>query len=354
MLQISPCFSSGQEDHHEVAAAGGFGDVEDLEAVLFGLGAAGGIGPQADHDVDAGVLEVEGMRVALGAVAEDRDGLAVELAEVGVFVVEDVVGFHGRAGYRSGPSSHQLARRRAWQRRGELDPLRHLEAGERLGAVAAQLVRGHLRAAFEHDDRGHRLLPLGVLAADHGGVGHLGVAQQHLLDLGRDDVLAAADDQVVEPVLDVEEAFLIDFAEVAGVQPAVGVGAAGGDGRSLDQDLAVGGDPQVGGEQRPAGGAELAARVGGRQRRHLRAGLGEAVGLDHGRALGDRLFQRLLRDRAAADQDRPRAGEVGAGLEQAGQHRRHQRDDRDPVLLAARRRRGRRRSRRGRPRWSRR
>ena len=140
-----------------------------------------------------------------------------------------------------GAPAHQLARGRARQRRRQLDPLRHLEAGQRLGAVAAQLVRGRRGAALEHDDRGHRLLPLGVLAADHGGVGDLGVAQQHLLDFGRDDVLAAADDHVVDPVLDVEEAFLVDAAEVAGVQPAVGVGAAGGDGRALDEDLAVAG-----------------------------------------------------------------------------------------------------------------
>jgi hypothetical protein len=84
-----------QQDHHQLAAAGGFGDVQHLEPGRFGLGAAGGIGPQADDHVDSGVLEVEGVSVPLGAVAEDRDGLAVELAEVGVLVVEDVVSFHG-------------------------------------------------------------------------------------------------------------------------------------------------------------------------------------------------------------------------------------------------------------------
>ena len=46
-------FLVGQQDHHHVAAAGGFGDVENLEPGLFGLGAAGGIGTQADDDVDA-------------------------------------------------------------------------------------------------------------------------------------------------------------------------------------------------------------------------------------------------------------------------------------------------------------
>ena len=188
------------------------------------------------------------------------------------------------------------------------------------------------RAVLEDDDGGDRLLPLGVVAADDRRVGDLRVAEEHLLDLGRDDVLAAADDHVVDPVLDVEEALLVDPPEVAGVEPAVGVGAAGRDGRALDEDLAVL-DPQVGGQQRPPGRAELALGVGRGQRRHLRAGLGQAVGLDHRRALADRLLERLLGDRPAADQDRPRPREVGAGLEQPGQHRRDERDDRDPVLL---------------------
>ena len=82
--QTSACFSSGSRIITDVAAAGGFGDVEHLEAGLFGLGAAGGVRAQADDDVDPGVLQVERVGVALGAVAEDGDGLAVEQREVGV------------------------------------------------------------------------------------------------------------------------------------------------------------------------------------------------------------------------------------------------------------------------------
>ena len=70
----------------------------------------------------------------------------------------------------------------------------------------------------------------------------------------------------------------------------------------------------------------------GRERRHLRAGLGQAVGLDDRGAAADRLFERLLGDGAAADQDRPRAGEVGVGLEQADQRRGDEREDADPVV----------------------
>ena len=47
-----------------------------------------GVRAQADDDVDAGVLEVQRVGVALGAVAEDGHGLAVEEVEVCVVVVD--------------------------------------------------------------------------------------------------------------------------------------------------------------------------------------------------------------------------------------------------------------------------
>ena len=100
--QTSRWSSSGSEDHHEVAAAGGLDDRQHLEALLARRGDRGGVLAQADDDVDAGVLEVQRVGVALRAVADDGDGLAVEEVEVCVVVVE-----HGRAGY---PSS--AARRR--------------------------------------------------------------------------------------------------------------------------------------------------------------------------------------------------------------------------------------------------
>ena len=42
---------------------------------------------QAYDDVDPGVLEVAGVRVALGAVAQDGHGLALEQVQVRVVVV---------------------------------------------------------------------------------------------------------------------------------------------------------------------------------------------------------------------------------------------------------------------------
>ncbi len=78
----------GGEHHHDVALAGGVGGLEHRQPVLGGLGDAGRLRAQPDDDVDAGVLEVQRVGVALRAVADDRDGLAVELVEVSVVVVE--------------------------------------------------------------------------------------------------------------------------------------------------------------------------------------------------------------------------------------------------------------------------
>src|SRR5918998_1020574 len=78
----------GQQDHHDVPARGGLRDVEHLEAVFAGLAGGRRVGPEAYDDADARVLEVLRVGVALGAVAQDRDGLAVEQGEISVVVVE--------------------------------------------------------------------------------------------------------------------------------------------------------------------------------------------------------------------------------------------------------------------------
>ena len=66
----------GGHDHDDVGPGGGAVGRDDLEAVLLGLGArAAGFG-QADLHGDAAVAQVEGVGVALRAVAEDGDLLA--------------------------------------------------------------------------------------------------------------------------------------------------------------------------------------------------------------------------------------------------------------------------------------
>ena len=60
-----------------------------------------------------------------------------------------------------------------------------------------------------------------VGAADRRGRGDLRVGEQRVLDDRGVDVVAAADDQVLGPAGQVDEAVLVDAGEVAGVEPAV-------------------------------------------------------------------------------------------------------------------------------------
>ena len=70
-----------------------------------------------------------------------------------------------------------------------------------------------------------------------------------------------------------------------------------------------------------------------RQRRHLRGGLGHAVGLDHRRAAPERLLEHLGRHRPAADEHRAQRQQVDPGLQQPRELRRHHRDQGHPVAL---------------------
>ncbi len=76
--------------------------------------------------------------------------------------------------------------------------------------------------------QGHLLAEALVGDAEHGGLVHAGVLVDGGLDLGAVDVLAGAQDHVLGPVLDVDEALVVEAAEVAGAQPAVDVDDLGG------------------------------------------------------------------------------------------------------------------------------
>ena len=73
-----------------------------------------------------------------------------------------------------------------------------------------------------HDERDDHLAAVVVGDAEHGDVGDLRVRVEHVLDfLGR-DVLALADDDVLDAAGDDDRAVLVEARHVAGVQPAVG------------------------------------------------------------------------------------------------------------------------------------
>jgi hypothetical protein len=81
-----------EQDHHDVALARRVGDRGHAKAVALRLFDRGGVLAEADHYVDAGVLQVQRMGVALRAIAEDGHGLSVELREIGVIVVDHEAG----------------------------------------------------------------------------------------------------------------------------------------------------------------------------------------------------------------------------------------------------------------------
>ena len=58
--------------------------------------------------------------------------------------------------------------------------------------------------------------------ADHRALGDAGHLVDAALDLGRVDVVAAADDQVLAAADDRDVAAVVDLADVAGLEPAVG------------------------------------------------------------------------------------------------------------------------------------
>ena len=78
----------GREHHHHVGPFGGLGDFHDLELLAFRLLDALRALAQRHRDVlDAGIAQIERMGVALAAVADDGDLLALDQVQVGVAVV---------------------------------------------------------------------------------------------------------------------------------------------------------------------------------------------------------------------------------------------------------------------------
>ena len=75
------------EDHDDVGGLGGLGHGYNLEAVLFRHGPGFAALAQANDHVAAAVTQVHSVGMALGAVADDGDLLAVELVQVAVLFI---------------------------------------------------------------------------------------------------------------------------------------------------------------------------------------------------------------------------------------------------------------------------
>src|SRR5205085_1750447 len=86
----------------------------------------------------------------------------------------------------------------------------------------AELLFGQVGAGFEDHDGGGHFAPLRVGLGDYGAFEHGGVREDGALDFDRRDVLAAADDDVLLAVDDVDIVLFVPDGHVASVKPAVG------------------------------------------------------------------------------------------------------------------------------------
>ena len=89
-------------------------------------------------------------------------------------------------------------------------------------SVATICAPSRCLAGFGNHHGHADLAKVRVRHADHRAFGHAGQLVDIALDLGRIDVVAAADDQVLAAPDDGDVAVRVDFADVAGLEIAVG------------------------------------------------------------------------------------------------------------------------------------
>ena len=81
------------------------------------------------------------------------------------------------------------------------------------------------RAGSRHDHGDDGLAPVCVRNAQDARLADVGVCEQHTFDLGGEDALAGAADDLLPAPDDGEEALVVERAEIAGVHPAVALRA---------------------------------------------------------------------------------------------------------------------------------
>ena len=109
----------GSHDHHHVGVLGGLGRRQDGEAVLPGPGVVGGPCELRDgYVLDAAVAQIEGVGMALAAVADDGHLLGLDQIDVGIAIVIDTHGdIPSQKTSRVGVRLTEVAGRGQWRRR---------------------------------------------------------------------------------------------------------------------------------------------------------------------------------------------------------------------------------------------
>src|SRR6202035_5538061 len=128
--------------------------------------------------------------------------------------------------YRSAPApQHEflnLSGRRLRQFIHEVKRARNLEMRQRGAGKIMQLSLRRGLTGAQNDECVGRFTPFFMRHADHRNLEHGRVAQQRALDFDRGDVLAAADDDVLEAVSDLDVAIGMHDRAITGMKPAAG------------------------------------------------------------------------------------------------------------------------------------
>ena len=123
-----------------------------------------------------------------------------------------------------------LAGRGEWELREQLQPLGQLIGGHAVADEGDEAFERRRLTGSRHQAQAIALAQPRIGNADDGGVQHLRMGVEDLLDLAREELLAAAIDHLLEPADDAQAPVCIDHAEVAAAEPAVreesvGIGA---------------------------------------------------------------------------------------------------------------------------------
>ena len=275
-----------------------------------------------DHHQVGGAVHVQPGRIGVGqARAHDRGPLVEAGEQLGVQLVDGrSLDLHRRCDLASGLAEVMVEDREALDLldAGELgvdgvdlvldllaDP-RIVRDGLRVGGDAepvGQLGR-FVAVEGEHGDQ------VGPVVSEDDRLGDVARLAQLTFDVDRRDVLAVGgDDEVLLAPGDRHESVVVDGSEISSAQPAVsGEGLLGGLGVVVvatehlwpaDEDLAVGGDGDLGSRQWPADGAE--AQGVWRVERGDRAALAQPVAFEHEHAAGVKELEQLGRDAGGSD-----------------------------------------------------
>ena len=104
-------------------------------------------------------------------------------------------------------------------------------------------VRGQVLALADDDEGLQPLAELLVVDADHRGLVDRLVVAEQILDLAREDVLAAGDDHLVVAAVDEQPAVRVEVTDVAGAQQPVEALLAAAAGVALEGHLVADEDP---------------------------------------------------------------------------------------------------------------